>query len=97
MDVPKLPAGQFQLLYFASAASFTGRANDHLPAPLAIEDLFEKLERMYPGITSKVLDSCAVTVNMDYVDVDAAQEVSDSSRTIKAGDEVAIIPPVSSG
>jgi len=39
-----------------------------------------------------VLDSCALTVNLEYVDLDDLEE-----EMIKEGDEVAIIPPVSSG
>ena len=58
---------------------------------MPITDLFGVLERQYPGITKAVLDSCAVTVNLEYVDVEEAKAVID------VGDEVAIIPPVSSG
>lgn len=51
---------------------------------------------MYPGIQDKVLSSCAMTVNLEYVDLDE-DDATDSAREIKDGDEVAIIPPVSSG
>lgn len=84
----------FTVLYFASASSYTGRDSDSFPAPVALSDLFGLLESTYPGIAASVLESCLVTLNLDYV------EVTESGATIKminAGDEVAIIPPVSSG
>jgi molybdopterin synthase sulfur carrier subunit len=71
--------GSFNLLYFASASSFTGKDSDEFQAPLPLSKLFGLVEARYPGIKSRILDSCLVTVNL------------------KAGDEVAIIPPVSSG
>ena len=52
---------------------------------------FNELEKKYPGIKEKVLDSCAVTVNLEYVDLE------ENTAVIKDGDEVGIIPPVSSG
>jgi molybdopterin converting factor small subunit len=92
MSTSKPPDGQFGILYFASAASFTNKSSDHLAAPMTVSTLFDQLEKMYPCIGEKVLHSCALTVNLDYVDVQA-----DGDMVIKAGDEVAIIPPVSSG
>lgn len=98
MSASKAPAGHFTLLYFASAKSYTGKTHEFLPAPLAVDKLFTALDKMYPGIREKVLSSSAVTVNLDYVEVqdDTAADESDG-LVIQAGDEVAIIPPVSSG
>lgn len=86
----------FTILYFAAASSFTKKPAEKLQAPLVAAKLFETLESKYPGITAKVLDSCAVTINMDYIDIN---EESGGGETlfIQVGDEVAIIPPVSSG
>ena len=83
-------------MYFAAASTFAGKTTDHLPAPLRARDLFAKLNDRYPGFQDKVLSSCAVTVNLEYVDLDD-DDASGADREIKAGDEVAIIPPVSSG
>lgn len=58
--------------------------------------MFSKLEQLYPGIKDKVLNSCAVTVNLSYIDVDG-DDAPDLRMVIKEGDEVAIIPPVSAG
>lgn len=87
------PHGHFTVLYFAAASSYTTKSSEHLPAPLPARDLFAKLEERYPGIGEKVLSSSAVTVNLEYINIDADGEES----VINDGDEVAIIPPVSSG
>lgn len=96
MALVKGPSGTFSILYFAAAASFTGKATEHIPAPVQAGKLFALLEGMYPGITKKVLDSCAVTVNLAYMDLDG-DDAADVALVINEGDEVAIIPPVSSG
>jgi molybdopterin converting factor small subunit len=88
--------GHFSILYFAAAASFTAKSTEELPAPVKARDLFSLLEARYSGITPKVLSSCAFTVNLEYVDVDG-DDSPQWDLEIKEGDEVAIIPPVSSG
>lgn len=88
----KPPPGTFKILYFSSATTHTKRGSEFLPAPLALGKLFDVLEEKYPGIKSMVLGSCMVTVNLDYTDLEDEPE-----RELKEGDEVAIIPPVSSG
>lgn len=95
----KPSAGHFRLLYFASAASFTRKSSDDLSAPLPITDLFSVIETKYPGMKAAVLSSAAVTVNLDYVDLEEDGQTSrhEKSIVINEGDEVAIIPPVSSG
>jgi molybdopterin converting factor small subunit len=90
----KPPKGHFMVLYFAGASSFTGKPHENLPSPLHLGKLFAELESRYPGMRERVLDSCAVTVNFDYVDVPAEGA---EGPVIEDGDEVAIIPPVSSG
>ena len=94
MSSSRAPPGHFSILYFAAASSFTAKGSEHLPAPLPVRKLFSKLEERYPGIREKVLSSCAVTVNLEYVDMD---EDDEQGAVIGEGDEVAIIPPVSSG
>ncbi|KMP04591.1 hypothetical protein DIZ76_015110 [Coccidioides immitis] len=88
--------GTFQIHYFASAFSFTGKATEPLPAPLPVHKLFDILDERYPGIKEKVLSSCAVSVGLEYVDADGEDDDA-NGRIIQAGEEVAIIPPVSSG
>ncbi len=103
--VPKPPKGHFNILYFAGAGSFTSKEFEALPAPLPLSRLFDVLEERYGGIRAKVLASCLVTVNLDYVDIPGGPDDDDDDEAsgqqekgvIEEGDEVAIIPPVSSG
>ena len=109
----QLPPGHFNMLYFATASSYTKKESEPLKAPLALSRLYEVLEDKYPGIMQRVLSSCAVTVNLEYVDVETEDGDDDNdddndlqhklqlgegkNLIIQPGDEVAIIPPVSSG
>jgi len=97
--MPKAPKGHFNILYFASAGSFTSKNVEALPAPLPLSKLFATLEERYKGIKETVLDNSLVTINLNYVDMPQGGEEVDSDEAviIKEGDEVAIIPPVSSG
>lgn len=94
MSSSKAPAGHFTILYFASASSYTSKDSEALPAPLPLSKLFETLDEKYGGMKAKVLESCLVTINLEYVDM---PENGEEGPVIKEGDEVAIIPPVSSG
>ena len=91
----KAPAGQFTILYFASASSYTSKDTETLPAPIPVAKLFDMLEEKYAGIKSKVLESCLLTINLEYVDI--PDGTTSTELMITEGDEVAIIPPVSSG
>jgi len=97
MSAPKAPAGHFTLLYFAAATSYTRKHHDFFSASLPVSRLYDLLEKQYPGIKDKVLSSSALTINLNYVDVEEESAKSDGGMVIQPGDEVAIIPPVSSG
>jgi len=97
MSTLKAPAGHFTILYFASASSHTSKDSEFLPAKLPLSKLFDTLEERYPGIKAKVLESCLVTVNLEYVDLPEDSARDGKETIINEGDEVAIIPPVSSG
>ena len=82
--------------------------SEFLPAPLEPAKLFDVLEQRYTGFKDKVLNSCLVTVNLEYIDigsekssvsadVEGLQTPARDRSMIAEGDEVAIIPPVSSG
>lgn len=92
--MPQPVTTTFIILYFAAASSYTGLESEKLPAPLPLSKLFETLEARYVGISAKVLKGCAVTINLEYVDVPGKD---DEEVVINAGDEVGIIPQVSSG
>ncbi|OAX80588.1 hypothetical protein ACJ72_05077 [Emergomyces africanus] len=96
----------FQIHYFSTASAYTRKQTESLPAPLPLPKLFDLLESRYPGIKEKVLVSCAVSVGLEYVDVDVDVRNVDGKkedvdpadvRVIGPGEEVGIIPPVSSG
>lgn len=99
--------GYFTLLYFASASSYTKKDSEDFQAPLPLPKLFDILEERYPGIKDKVLSHCAVTINLNYVEVGIIGGEGSESRWVESvpgdvavigeGDEVALIPPVSSG
>ncbi|GKZ26612.1 hypothetical protein AbraIFM66951_012070 [Aspergillus brasiliensis] len=93
MSTTATATGTFQIHYFASASSYTGKPTERLPAPLPLSQLFDTLESMYPGIREKVLTSCGVSLGDGYVDVDV-EGGGDDGTVIKAGDEIAIIPPI---
>ena len=92
----KAPPGHFMVLYFASATSYTAKDFETFEAPFPLSNLFDHLEKHYTGIKQNILESCLVTINLEYVDIPDS-ETGDSEVVIKAGDEVAITPPVSSG
>ncbi|KAJ5175715.1 Molybdopterin synthase sulfur carrier subunit [Penicillium canariense] len=84
--------GTFVIHYFATASQYTSKDTERLPAPLPLSGLFAQLEERYPGIRAKVLGSCGISLEGEYIDVE-----EDAHKVIQAGEEVAIIPPVSSG
>ncbi|KIX07730.1 uncharacterized protein Z518_02384 [Rhinocladiella mackenziei CBS 650.93] len=103
-------AGTFTLLLFASASTYTSTETLMLPAPSTLRSVFKMLEARFPGFTEKILKSSAVTVNLEYVDLDFDFETEGKEEEnreegkgdgwdmlIQTGDEVGVIPPVSSG
>lgn len=92
---PKPPKEHFNVLFFASAGSFTSKQYEVLPAPLPLKKLFDALEERHGGFKERFLESCLVTVNLEYVDIPGPDD--EDGPMILSGDEVAIIPPVSSG
>ncbi|CAG7919510.1 unnamed protein product [Penicillium olsonii] len=82
----------FTIHYFASASQYTSKHTESLPAPQQLSSLFGELEKRYPGIVAKLLSSCGISLNGEYVDIEEDVDV-----VIEAGAEVAVIPPVSSG
>lgn len=80
----------FTILYFSGATVYTKRDSETFPAPMSLKTLLSTLEEKYPGIKAAVLERSMVTVNLEYVDMGEDVE-------IKAGQEVAVIPPVSAG
>jgi molybdopterin converting factor small subunit len=93
---PAVSSPTFTILYFSGATAYTKRDSEQLTAPMQLAKLFDTIEAKYPGIKDAVLTRSMVTVNLEYVEMVDESE-GDLKREIKPGDEVAIIPPVSSG
>lgn len=107
--------GTFTLLLFASASTYADNLESlTLPAPTTPAALFDALEHRFPGIKKRVLSSAALTVNLEYVEMEVDGEGNvlravmedqelggdgkgDKEVVIREGDEVAVVPPVSSG
>jgi molybdopterin synthase sulfur carrier subunit len=94
--------GTFTLLLFANASSFASDTESlTLPAPTTLSRVLAELERRWPGIGAKVLSGSAFCVNLEYVDFEYAKngagEAEGGEVEIQVGDEVAVVPPVSSG
>jgi len=83
----------FTVLYFGPMTELTGVRTEPVDAVAVptVGALLEHLRGQYAAVAEldALLNTCAVAVNMDYVE--------GRDFTIAAGDEVAIIPPVSSG
>ncbi len=80
----------FTVLFFAAARDIAGpemKIDDSIP----LGNLPPLLIQMHPALET-ILTSCAVCVNLEYYDI-----TEDATFVIKKGDEVGIIPPVSSG
>lgn len=89
--------GHFVVFYFAAASTFTYKPSQEFTAPLKLSKLFDLLEEMYPGMRKSVLSTSALTINLEYIDLEDVSAGVAPDPTINEGDEVAIIPPVSSG
>jgi molybdopterin converting factor small subunit len=97
MSAPKAPAGYFTVLYFATSKSYTRKDYDFFPAPLLLSQVPDLLEKQYPGIKEKVLESCAWNVNIDYVDLEEETAKGAHGLMLQPGDDLVVVPPVSAG
>lgn len=81
-----------QLLFFAKAKELVGKSCDSiaLPTNSTLKTLIDCLVEHYPPLQS-VRGSFIIALNQTYIS--SNEEVV----TLKAGDEVAIIPPISGG
>jgi molybdopterin synthase sulfur carrier subunit len=82
-----------RVLYFAWLRSRVGVASEEVEPPPAVTDvagLLDWLATLSPGHQAALADRrvVRVAINQDYAQPDAA---------VKAGDEIAIFPPVTGG
>lgn len=78
-----------KVVFFAQIATAAGSREEHWAAaePLSMDAFWAELERRHPGL-GKFRTSCRVARNFEYCAPD---------DTLRPGDEVALIPPVSGG
>lgn len=81
-----------KVLFFASAREAAGVSEIDVPLPSDTNDLRKLLAEMYPGLKSLVLDEDSITLALNEEYVEAG-----SAPSLKAGDTVALIPPISGG
>ncbi|QIW99498.1 hypothetical protein AMS68_005016 [Peltaster fructicola] len=96
----RAPPSHFTVLYFASASSYAKKpsgGHDFLRAPILATSLFDALETLYPGMKEKVLSSCLLNIDDEYIDLDEEAQKGEQGMMIQAGSIVVIVPPVSAG
>lgn len=77
-----------ELLYFGPVKDIIGVSGEAVDLECAtVQGIKDWVRQKYPDC-SEILASCAISVNLEYVEAD---------EPIAAGSEVAIIPPVSAG
>jgi molybdopterin synthase catalytic subunit len=80
---------QVRVLFFGILKDFAGRSSDDLSVPdhATVRDVVDQYRSRIPSLNT-MLDSIAISVNEEYSGPDAK---------LKAGDEIALLPPVSGG
>ncbi|XP_067254294.1 molybdopterin synthase sulfur carrier subunit isoform X2 [Chanodichthys erythropterus] len=83
---------QVSVLYFAKSAELTGLKAENITVPSNITSLqlWQDLENRHPRL-SVLRDQVVLAVRQEYVPLGA------QLLTLRQGDEVAIIPPLSGG
>jgi len=89
-----------KILFFAAARDLAGGVQqivaDVLPAAdgdgvLRLGDVRAYLAKTFPGL-SPIIADVTLALNMEYVSADL-----EATLTVQAGDDVALIPPISGG
>lgn len=83
-----------RVLYFASARTTIGLSQETLTlpsVPLPLQSLVDLIANKHEGVT-QVLKTCRWSVDNTLIELDEIGE-----WTLKGGEEVAVIPPVSGG
>lgn len=79
------------VLYFAKSREVAGLPQESLQLDEGIttNDLLVEIVKRHPGMES-VLKTCVLALNQEYVN-------QGDALTLKGGDEIAVIPPLSGG
>ncbi|KAI1905206.1 hypothetical protein AGOR_G00013740 [Albula goreensis] len=80
------------VLYFAKSAELAGLKSETISVPqeLTSKQLWQELENRHPRL-SAVREQVVLAVRQEYV------VLGNQPVTLRAGDEVAVIPPLSGG
>lgn len=86
-----------RVIFFAAAREQAGITEEvvHIPLGSTLEQLCRVVVTRRPGV-ARLGGRCALAVNCEYV-TRAADGTLQYGKALKAGDEVAYIPPVSGG
>ncbi len=77
-----------KVLFFGAAADAAGAREEEISANgVTLNELFSMLTHKYPAL-SPMRGTLAFAINNEYASMD---------ETVSAGDEVAVLPPVSGG
>lgn len=82
---------KIKVLYFAAAREAAGSSEEmiELEAENTTEQLIAVLLSSHPALSS-ILKSCVLALNQEYL-------LKEDSQTLRDGDEIALIPPLSGG
>jgi molybdopterin converting factor small subunit len=75
--------------YYGPSTQYTSVKEERVSL-FSLKELFQHWDSVYEGFSEYVRQSCGLTINLEYVDLNESVKLDDS-------DEVAVIPPVSSG
>lgn len=80
------------VLYFAKSSELAGVRSENLTLPQEIttKELWEKIAALHPRLCA-IKDHVVLAVRQEYV------TIGDDVITLRTGDEVAVIPPISGG
>ncbi|XP_073536421.1 molybdopterin synthase sulfur carrier subunit [Phyllobates terribilis] len=80
------------VLYFAKSSELAGVRSENLTVPRKItsKELWEKIAALHPGLCA-IKDHIVLAVRQEYVNI------GDDIITLRPGDEIAVIPPISGG
>ncbi|XP_056397859.1 molybdopterin synthase sulfur carrier subunit-like [Hyla sarda] len=80
------------ILYFAKSLELAGVRSENviLPQEITSKELWDKIASLHPRLCA-IKDHVVLAVRQEYV------TIGDDIITLRTGDEVAVIPPISGG
>lgn len=80
------------MLYFAKSSELTGVRSEiiNVPQEITSQNLWEEIVRFHPRLCT-IKDQVVFAVRQEYV------AIGDELLSLRPGDEIAVIPPISGG